>query len=204
MSRITACTLAVLACAAAAPSAHAGPSSPTTAIVALGDSYISGEAGRWEGNSNAQFASRDARLPRRHRRQRLPSLRRGGDPLQRDACATDWTTSSADDPEYCYDDQQPQVDARMPGAMAAVGHAVDEVRAVMADAGYAQSDYRFVLQSYPSPVPRGPEDRYFHPNAYAQRGIGRCLTLLWSSAPGRYACRNTPGQSYDAMTLAPS
>jgi hypothetical protein len=41
-------------------------------------------------------------------------------------------------------------------------------------------------------------------DAYAQRGIGRCLTLLWSSAPGRYACRNTPGRSYDAMTLAPT
>jgi hypothetical protein len=205
---------------------------------------------------------------------------------------TDWTTSSADDPEYCYDDQQPQVDARMPGAMAAVGTAIDEVRAVMSGAGYAQSDYRFVLQSYPSPVPRGAENRYsesgwsrlttggcpfwnrdsdwardslvaqisdnlrsvaagrglefldlrdtlqgrevcataaslagssgpsptmsewtrflvsgagqgdlqesFHPNAYAERG----LTLLWSSSPGRYACRNTPGQSYTAMTLA--
>jgi hypothetical protein len=44
----------------------------------------------------------------------------------------------------------------------------------------------------------------FHPNAYAQRGMGRCLTLLWSSSPGRYACRNAPGQSYDAMTLAPA
>jgi hypothetical protein len=41
------------------PAAHAGPTSPTTAIVSLGDSYISGEAGRWEGNSNSQFASRD-------------------------------------------------------------------------------------------------------------------------------------------------
>jgi hypothetical protein len=48
----------------------------------------------------------------------------------------------------------------MPGAMAAVGHAIDEVRTVMTDAGYTQSDYRFVLQSYPSPVPRGAEDRY--------------------------------------------
>jgi hypothetical protein len=44
----------------------------------------------------------------------------------------------------------------------------------------------------------------FHPNAYAERGMGRCLTLLWSASPGRYACRNTPGQSYTAMTLAPS
>lgn len=380
MSRITAaCTLAALVCAAAAPSAHAGPSSPTTAIVALGDSYISGEAGRWEGNSNTQFASRDGtdraytggccsydtsrvylggsddngchrsdvaeilsnaisvaekvnlacsgattanvirasqggqshdgeapqadQLVAVAQRDavKLVVLSIGGNDLGFadiiQACATDWTTSSADDPEYCYDDQQPQVDARMPGAMAAVGRAADEVRAVMADAGYAQSDYRFVLQSYPSPVPRGAEDRYpesgwsrldtggcpfwnrdldwardslvtqisdnlrsvaagrglefldlrdtlqgrevcstaaslsdgapspttsewtrflvsgvgqgdlqesFHPNAYAQRGIGRCLTLLWSSSPGRYACRNTPGQSYDAMTLAPS
>ena len=55
-----------------------------------------------------------------------------------------------------------------------------------------------------SGVGQGDLQESFHPNAYAQRGIGRCLTLLWSSSPGRYACRNTPGQSYDPMTLAPS
>jgi hypothetical protein len=44
----------------------------------------------------------------------------------------------------------------------------------------------------------------FHPNAYAERGLGRCLTLLWAASPGRFACRNTPGQSYTAMTLAPT
>jgi hypothetical protein len=32
------------------PAASAGPSSPTTAAVSLGDSYISGEAGRFNGN----------------------------------------------------------------------------------------------------------------------------------------------------------
>jgi GDSL-like Lipase/Acylhydrolase family len=242
MSRITAaCTLVVLACAAAAPSAHAGPSSPTTAIVSLGDSYISGEAGRWEGNSNNQFASRDgtdraytggccsydtsrvylggsddngchrsdvaeilsntigvgekvnlacsgattanvirASQGGQSHDGEAPQADQLAAVAQRDAvklvvlsiggndlgfadiiqeCVTDWTTSSADDPEYCYDDQQPQVDARMPGAMAAVGTAIDEVRAVMSGAGYAQSDYRFVLQSYPSPVPRGAENR---------------------------------------------
>jgi hypothetical protein len=379
MSRMTAaCTLVVLACAAAAPAAHAGPTSPTTAIVSLGDSYISGEAGRWEGNSNSQFDSRDgtdraytggccsydtsrvylggsddngchrsdvaeilsntiavgekvnlacsgattahvirASQGGQSHDGEAPQADQLAAVAQRDAvklvvlsiggndlgfadiiqeCVTDWTTSSADDPEYCYDDQQPQVDARMPGAMAAVGTAIDEVRAVMSGAGYAQSDYRFVLQSYPSPVPRGAENRYsesgwsrlttggcpfwnrdsdwardslvaqisdklrsvatgrglefldlrdtlqgrevcataaslagssgpsptmsewtrflvsgagqgdlqesFHPNAYAERGLGRCLTLLWSSSPGRFACRNTPGQSYTAMTLA--
>jgi hypothetical protein len=188
MSSITAaCTLAVLACAVAAPSAQAGPSSPTTAIVSLGDSYISGEAGRWDGNSNQQVASRDGTdraytggccsydtsrvylggsddngCHRSDVAEILSNAIAAGEKVnlacsgattanvirasqggqshdgeapqadqlapvaQRDAVklivlssggndlgfadliqesATDWTTSSADDPEYCYDDQ---------------------------------------------------------------------------------------------------
>ena len=42
------------------------------------------------------------------------------------------------------------------------------------------------------------------PTPTPSAALGRCLTLLWASSPGRYACRNTPGQSYTAMTLAPS
>src|SRR5438093_13715370 len=38
---------------------EAGPGSPTTAIVSLGDSFISGEAGRWNGNSLNLFGTRD-------------------------------------------------------------------------------------------------------------------------------------------------
>src|ERR671924_1897090 len=38
---------------------EAGPTSPTTAIVSLGDSFISGEAGRWSGNSLNIFGTRD-------------------------------------------------------------------------------------------------------------------------------------------------
>src|SRR3990172_2944994 len=38
---------------------EAGPISPTTAIVSLGDSFISGEAGRWQGNSLNMFGTRD-------------------------------------------------------------------------------------------------------------------------------------------------
>ena len=45
--------------AAAAPAAMAGPTSSTTAIVALGDSFSSGEAGRWQGNSLNIFGTRD-------------------------------------------------------------------------------------------------------------------------------------------------
>ena len=42
---------AAVAALAMPSSALAGPTSPNTAIVSLGDSYISGEAGRWQGNS---------------------------------------------------------------------------------------------------------------------------------------------------------
>src|SRR5436305_12878038 len=42
---------AVLASAATPPPALAGPGSGPAAVVAMGDSYISGEAGRWQGNS---------------------------------------------------------------------------------------------------------------------------------------------------------
>src|SRR5438093_12727315 len=38
---------------------RAGPGSSTTAIVSLGDSFISGEAGRWQGNSLNLFGTRD-------------------------------------------------------------------------------------------------------------------------------------------------
>jgi lysophospholipase L1-like esterase len=76
------------------------------------------------------------------------------------ACAAAWTASSSANRDLCRDEQQPLVRERLPRAMADVGRAVDEVRAVMEQAGYATSQYRFVLQSYPSPVPRGAENRY--------------------------------------------
>lgn len=52
--------IAVLAAVLAAPAgAQAGPNSSRTAIVSLGDSYISGEAGRWRGNSVNSAGNRD-------------------------------------------------------------------------------------------------------------------------------------------------
>jgi hypothetical protein len=52
--------VAVLAAALGVPAgAHAGPNSSRSAIVSLGDSYISGEAGRWQGNSVNPAGNRD-------------------------------------------------------------------------------------------------------------------------------------------------
>jgi len=59
-SKVVAFALALAALTfAVAPAAHAGPASSTTAIVALGDSFSSGEAGRWQGNSLNMFGTRD-------------------------------------------------------------------------------------------------------------------------------------------------
>jgi hypothetical protein len=74
------------------------------------------------------------------------------------SCTEDWFTSPSWWENHCYDDEQPNVDARMPAAMAGVAKAIDEIRAVMTAAGDA--DYRLILRSYPSPIPRGSEIRY--------------------------------------------
>lgn len=71
-------------------------------------------------------------------------------------CALDFVLWNS----YCYDDQQYGVDEKIDGVMANVGKSVDEIRAVMRAAGYTDSSYRIVLQSYPSPIPRGAENRY--------------------------------------------
>jgi hypothetical protein len=45
-------------------------------------------------------------------------------------------------------------------AQAKVAKAIDEIRAVMRQAGYADGDYRLVLQTYPSVIPRASDARY--------------------------------------------
>ena len=58
------CTLmgimAVVAGVSASPAAADGPGSGTAYVVSLGDSYISGEAGRWAGNTNQSSSEIDA------------------------------------------------------------------------------------------------------------------------------------------------
>jgi hypothetical protein len=59
--RSSAAVLAALSLAGFAPAAHAdGPGVGTPTIATVGDSYISGEAGRWAGNSNGSSSSIDA------------------------------------------------------------------------------------------------------------------------------------------------
>ncbi|MFF9852231.1 GDSL-type esterase/lipase family protein [Streptomyces litmocidini] len=240
------CTAAGLA-SLTAPAAHASPGSGPTAVVAMGDSYISGEAGRWLGNSLTNSGSRNGTDrawtgstydPSRvygataggcHRSDvsevrsagpiagslinlacsgattanvfrasqggqafkgeapqadqlaavaaandvKLIALSIGGNDLGFgdiiSTCASDYIVWYS----YCHDDQQAAVDAKIDGAMAAVGRSVDEIRAVMSAAGYAAGDYRIVLQSYPSPIPRAAENRYLE-SGWARTNTGGC------------------------------
>ncbi|MFF2081241.1 GDSL-type esterase/lipase family protein [Kitasatospora sp. NPDC058162] len=234
-------TLAGLAFAPPASAAPAVPSVPAavpsgpTASVTLGDSYISGEAGRWKGNSADSSGNRTGTDRAWTGSSYDPSLvygptaasgcdrsdvaevlgaqgvaqqqinlacsgavtgnifraSNGGQSLKGEApqadqlatvaarnnvklitlsiggndlgfsgiisnCVQDYLIWNS----YCHDSAQSQIDSQLPTAMSGVGKAIDEIRAVMTGAGYAQSDYRLVLQSYPSPIPRSAEMRY--------------------------------------------
>ncbi|WP_406185625.1 GDSL-type esterase/lipase family protein [Streptomyces sp. NBC_01006] len=221
--------------AGSAGTSVASPGTGPTAVVSMGDSYISGEAGRWKGNSltnsgnrtgtDRAWVSGNTYDPAKvygstadgcHRSDsaevksagsiadvavnlacsgatsenvfrasnggvvykgeapqadqlaavaaannvKVIALSIGGNDLGfadiiKD-CALDFVLWGS----YCYDDQQYGVDQKMDAVMANVGKSVDEIRAVMRAAGYTDSSYRIVLQSYPSPIPRGAENRY--------------------------------------------
>jgi hypothetical protein len=224
------------------PAQHseAGPSSSTTAIVSLGDSFISGEAGRWNGNSLNIFGTRDG-TDRAARctlgifcsydatrvygssyangchRSDVATIKsaaisvnekinlacsgarsvhiwrasQGGQSFKGEAPQADQLltvaqqknvklvvlTISANDVSFsdhvinctvswilglgpCNQAQQAQLLAELPAAMNGLRKSIDEVRAVMAAAGYSASQWKFVLAGYASPVPAAADVRY--------------------------------------------
>ncbi len=241
---LTGMATGVVGVAGASPAA-ASPGNGQPVVVSMGDSYISGEAGRWRGNSLTNSGSRDGTDrawtgssydPSRvygttaasgcHRSDsaevhggalgaetavnlacsgattaNVIRAANGGQSFKGEAPQADRLAAVAAEKDvraivlsvggndlgfadiittcakdyivwysYCHDDQQELVDARIDGVIAKVGVAVDEIRAVMSEAGYGLQDYQLVLQSYPSPIPRGAENRY------SERGWSRTLT----------------------------
>ena len=237
-----ACLALALALVPAAGAAQRTPASTTSSIVSLGDSFISGEAGRWKGNSivssgdragtdraytgtgydaSRVYGATDANGCHRSDvaevlssvvfiarkiniacsgaetknifRPSSGGVGQNGEPSQGQqlryvaqltnvkvvvlsiggndlgfadiirACAQAYLARTGP----CEPSQQAVVDSRKPAAFAGVSKAIDEVRAVMAESGYARSQYRFILQSYGSPVPRASETRY------AETGVDR-------------------------------
>ncbi|MFD3994711.1 hypothetical protein [Streptomyces sp. NPDC058583] len=219
---------------AATSTAHAATSRDPGIAVAMGDSYISGEAGRWMGNSVTFTGSRagtdrawtgigysasrvygtsakngcdrsdssevisafsvyqavniacagahtedlyrasnggesfKGEAPQADQlaeiaeqdRVGLIALSIGGNDLGFTDLIADCVKSYELSGPDCVPDAQEAIDAKIDTAMENVGAAVDEIRAVMSAAGYSDSDYRIVLQSYLSPVPRSSEVRY--------------------------------------------
>jgi hypothetical protein len=220
--------------AAAVPAQAAVPSGPAVAV-SMGDSYISGEAGRWMGNSDDFLGSRDGtdrayaggtsydasrvygatyasgcdrsdsaevrsafgaagsvnlacsgattanvfrttnggqaykgeapqadQLATVAAKQRvsLVALSIGGNDLGFSGIITKCVEDYELWYSYCHGSEQSAVDSGIDTAMANVGKSIDDIRAVMTADGYAPADYRIVLQSYPSPIPRSSENRY--------------------------------------------
>lgn len=223
-----------------AGSSEASPTSGPTAIVSLGDSFISGEAGRWNGNSLNMFGTRDGtdRAARCtlgifcsydaarvygstasngcHRsdvatiKSAVVSVQekiniacsgaksvniwrasQGGASFKGEAPQADQLltiaqqknvkmvvlTISANDFGFadrvinctvswilglgpCNGAEQATMNGLKPGAQAGLRKSIDEVRAVMAAAGYAPSQWKFVIAGYSSPVPAAADVRY--------------------------------------------
>lgn len=360
-----------MAAQSARPS-EAGPGSGPTAIVSLGDSFISGEAGRWNGNALNILGTRNGtdraasctwwgyctydatrvygsthtgcdrsdvapiktsaisvteRINIACSGARSVNIWRasqGGQSFKGEAPQADQLLTIAQQKDVkmvvltvlandvgfadrvinctvawilglgeCSGSEQAAINAALPGAQDGLRKSIDEVRAVMAQAGYSPSQWKLVIAGYSSPVPATANVRYtgadkwnkggcpfydndfnwakntatpsivnamktvaaekgvqfldvrdalngheichksaalvgsggpnpvthewvrwvntgccqgdaqesVHPNAYGQRALGKCLQLMYAKPSGNWTCKNTPGQSYTAMTL---
>ncbi|WP_166664044.1 GDSL-type esterase/lipase family protein [Actinophytocola oryzae] len=72
-------------------------------------------------------------------------------------CVAAFTEGSS---EHCMTTYGPELPARVLTMADNIRRAVGSIRTVMRDAGYADGDYRLVLQSYPAPIPASAENRY--------------------------------------------
>ena len=232
-----------------------GPNSGAPWIVTVGDSAISGEAGRWAGNTNGPSGNVDALGPTAYydnaanTAEQIPGCHRsksaeahiGGDVMSLNlacsgartytqagsgdfkpgvdfysdasgrkgqalmlqefalthnveavtvligannfgfadivqTCVLNWLTSPSWWKNYCHDDSS--ISSRFtPTAVAArtieVRDAILRVREAMVAAGYADADYRIIVQTYSSPIPRGAQIRYPE-SGWSRQAIGGC------------------------------
>jgi hypothetical protein len=241
LPRLALIVLAAVVLAMAADPAErteAGPGSGPTAIVSLGDSFISGEAGRWQGNSLNIFGTRDGTdraarctwifcsydasrvygsthtgcdrsdvAPIRSaavsvqeriniacsgaRTQHIWRASQGGQVFKGEAPQADQLATIAQQKNVkmvvltiiandvgfadhvidctvnwflglgaCAGTEQAEINAALPAAKDGLRKSIDEIRAVMAGAGYSPSQWKFVIAGYASPVPASANVRY--------------------------------------------
>ena len=237
--------------AGAATALADGPGVGTPAVVAVGDSAISGEAGRWAGNTNGSYTNVDALGSTAYddtgaqgcHRSRAAEIWIGSGVLSANLacsgartatqpyssgndfkpgldfyddgaghigqakaleqyasthnvkmvvaligandygfaaivqqCVEDWLLSPSWWPNYCYDDSS--ISSRFTASNIAaittrVANAFLNLRTAMRNAGYADSDWTLVVQTYSSPIPYGSQFRYSQ-NGYTRQNTGGC------------------------------
>ncbi len=249
-------TSGLAAVALAVPAAADGPGSGTPWVASLGDSYMSGEAGRWAGSSNISSSYADAlgstayfdnasntgeQIVRCHRSKAQESYIGGGvgglnlacsgaktssftgsdgyfkpgldfsdngagqqgqaKMLQTFAtthnvkmvvvgiggndfnfgsivqsCVSDFLGSPSWFPNYCYDDSSVTANftsANVSAVQARIVTGMQNVRTAMRSAGYADTAWSMVVQTYPSPIPNGTGFRYSQ-SGYTRQSTGGC------------------------------
>ncbi|MGW6276638.1 hypothetical protein [Kribbella sp. NPDC055071] len=238
----------------ATPAQADGPGSGPPYVVTLGDSYISGEAGRWAGSSNNSEAPADAlgahayhdnasgtaeQIPNCHRSRSAEAYLGGGIGGLNLACSGARTTTATGDdfkpgidfyddgaghlgqakllqqfatghnvkqvavsiggndfnfaaivtqcvqdfllspswfPDYCKDDSSVVSNftaANVTAVRAKIATAFQNVRTAMRNAGYADTAWTLVVQTYPSPIPAGSGFRYGQ-SGYTRQSVGGC------------------------------
>ncbi|GAA3540659.1 hypothetical protein [Nocardioides daeguensis] len=258
MIRSLTAVLAVAGAALAAPltasPAHAdGPGVGTPTVVSVGDSYISGEAGRWAGSSNSSSARADAlgstayydnatgtgeTIDRCHRARSAEIHIGGGVKSVNLACSGAKTATATGDTfkpgldfysgaegvgqaralqtlattnnvkmvvvsiggndfnfagvvqqcvqdfllspswwkDYCYDDSSVTsnfTSSNVSAVKTRIAGALTNVRTALRNAGYADSQWTMLVQTYPSPVPGGSGFRYSQ-SGYTRQNTGGC------------------------------
>ena len=244
------------ALAMAGPAAADGPGSGTPWVASLGDSYMSGEAGRWAGSSNVSGSYADAlgstayfdnatntgeQIARCHRSKAQESYIGGGvgglnlacsgaktstytssdgyfkpgldfsdngagqqgqaKMLQTFAtthnvtmvvvgiggndfnfasivqsCVVNFLSSPSWLPNYCNDDSSVKANftaANVSAVQARIVTGLQNVRAAMRSAGYADAAWSMVVQTYPSPIPNSTGFRYSQ-SGYTRQSTGGC------------------------------
>jgi hypothetical protein len=230
-----------------------GPGVGTPWVTSVGDSYISGEAGRWAGNSNTSSSYTDAlgstayydnatntaeQIPNCHRSKaaevsigggvngmnfacsgaktstatgsdfkpgldfyssganqgqalmlqsfatthnvKMISLSIGGNNFNFasvvQTCIEDWLLSPSWWKDYCNDDSSVTANftaANIATQTTAIKNGILNIRQAMTNAGYADANYKIVVQDYESPIPNGSGFRYGE-SGYTRQNTGGC------------------------------